>query len=317
MKLRVLAAAAALLYGADAYGQKATPVVGGLINPSGVAIQPETGHLFVSDSGAGRIIRIVEGKVEDVVVGFKLDVYGKGPMFNIGPLGLLFLDRNTLVVGGGDLPDGQEALRAFTVPAAGSTPVRVEQAVASYTLPPQGEVVGEGNFYALARVGDDIFVTSNGDDTKGWVAKAAVKGSKLTGFSRSIATKEAVGVDAPVGITVSPRGELVVGQMGEINVPHDSLLTFYSPKDGKKLMNLETGLYDISALAYSPKGQLLALDFAWMKTDEGGLFQLDAIQKDGQSAVKARKLLPLDKPAAMAFGAERKRTRATRSPAVW
>ena len=57
-------------------------------------------------SGAGRIVRIElsTGKVEDVITGFKQDVYGKGPMYDIGPLGLAFLDANTLVVGGGDLP---------------------------------------------------------------------------------------------------------------------------------------------------------------------------------------------------------------------
>ena len=43
-------------------------------------------------------------------------------------------------------------------------------------------------------------------------------------------------------------------------------------------MNLETRLYDITGLAYSPKtGLLYATDFAWMQTDEGGLFRLDAV----------------------------------------
>jgi hypothetical protein len=305
MKLKSMAAAAATaLCCTLAFGEpQVTTVLDGLDNPCGVAVQPETGHVFVSDSGAGKVIRIVNGKAEDVVVGFKLDIYGKGPMYNIGPLGLLFLDKNTLVVGGGDLPDGQEQLRVFTVPAAGSTPVKVDDAISSFGLPAQGDVLGEGNFYALAKTADAIFVTSNGDDTKGWVARATLKGGKVTGFARYIATKEAVGIDAPVGATISPRGELVIGQMGEISVPHDSQLSFYSPKDGKLRMSQETGLYDIAALAYRPKsGQLLALDFAWMKTDEGGLFQLDSVQSNGKAAVQGKKLLSLDKPSAMDFG---------------
>ena len=77
-----------------------------LNNPCGVAVQPGTGHVFVSDSAAGRVIRIVKGKLEDVITGFPQDIYGKGPMYDIGPLGLAFPSQDTLVVGGGGLKDG-------------------------------------------------------------------------------------------------------------------------------------------------------------------------------------------------------------------
>lgn len=285
---------------------KVTTVLEGLDNPCGVAVQPETGHVFVSDSGAGKVIRIVDGKPQDVIVGFKIDIYGKGPMYNIGPLGLAFLNKDTLIVGGGDLPDGEEQLRTFTVPAPGAEPVSVEDATSSAGLPPEEELKGEGNFYALvvSKGGDAVYVTSNGDDTKGWVAKATIKDGKLGEFQRFIATKEAVEIDAPVGATFSSAGHLVIGQMGEINVPQDGMLTFYNPKDGKMLLNLPTNLYDITALAYSPKGQLLALDFAWMKTDEGGLFNLVEVKKERKQGVEARKVVALDKPSAMAFATD-------------
>ena len=56
-------------------------------------------------------------------------------------------------------------------------------------------------------------------------------------------------------------------------------------------MNLETGLYDITGLAYSPKTKLLyAIDFAWMAAGEGGLFRLDADQKNTASGVKTVKI---------------------------
>jgi hypothetical protein len=172
-------------------------------------------------------------------------------------------------------------------------------------LEPQDGIVGEGNFYAVAATKTAIYVTSNGDDTKGWVAKADINGTKIENFTRFIATKEAVEVDAPVGIAISPRGEVVVGQMGEINVPEDGLLTFYNAKTGAKLLNLKAGgLFDITALAYSPKGQLYATDFAWMDTTKGGLFQLVAENQDGAQAIKATKIATLDKPTAMAFGAD-------------
>ena len=74
-------------------------VLDGLDNPCGVAVQPETNHVFVSDSGAGKVIRVVDGKAQAVIVEFPRDTYGKGPKYQIGPLGLTFLDKDTLVVG--------------------------------------------------------------------------------------------------------------------------------------------------------------------------------------------------------------------------
>jgi DNA-binding beta-propeller fold protein YncE len=283
---------------------KTETILSGLNNPCGVAIQPETKHVFVSDSGAGKIIRIVDGKAEDVIVGSPKDIYGKGPMYDIGPLGLLFLDKNTLVVGDGGYKDGEEYVRVYTVPEAGKPALDFDkdtkEKIGPLTM--EGDLKPEGNFYALAATPTAIYITSNGDDTKGWVAKIERNGTKFGKLTRGIATKEATEVDAPVGITINAEGQIVVGQMGEINKPKDGLLTFYSAKTGTKLLNLETGLFDITGLAYAPKtGLLYATDFAWMETGEGGLFRLDQENKGGKQSVKATKIAKLDKPTALAF----------------
>lgn len=277
-------------------------VLEGLDNPCGIAIQPETGIVFVADSGAARIVKVENGVAVPVVVDFKIDIYGKGPQYNIGPLGLLFLDKNTLVVGGGDVVDGEEMLYVFDLTDM-KEPLKASAPKASFKLAAEGEIKGEGNFYAITQVIGSLFVTCNGDDTKGWVSRATLDGNKVTGFERFLATKEAVQVDAPVGITTSPRGELVVGQMGEINVANDSLITFYDPKTKEMLLNLKTELHDITALAYSPspRGQLYALDFAWLDTTQGGLFQ---ILKDAEKGVRTKKIVSLDKPSAMAFASD-------------
>ncbi len=304
--LPLIAAGLIALAISPARGQtKADTVLGGLSNPTGLAVQPETGHVFVSDSAAGRIIRVVDGKAEDVVTGFPLDKYGKGPFYDIGPLGLAFLDKDTLVVGDGSFKDGEEYVRVFTVPAAGKPALNFDKDAKAKLgpLPEKDGLKPEGNFYAIAVGKTAIYISSNGDDTKGWVLKADVNGTKLGELTRYIATKEAVEVDAPVGITMGPDGDIVVGQMGEVNKPKDSLLTFYNAKTGKKVLNLETGLYDITALAYSPKTKLLyATDFAWMSSGDGGLYRLDKSNAGGKQAAKATKILALEKPTAMAFG---------------
>lgn len=283
--------------------QKAETVLDGLNNPTGVAIQPETGTVFVSDSGAGRVIRVVDGKAENVITDFPQDVYGKGPKYNIGPLGLAFIDKDTLVVGGGGYKDGEELLRVYAVPAPGES-IKAEKMTSSFKLEATDALKGEGNFYGVTVNSAGIFVTCNGDDTKGWIGKAHLAGQKVGPFERSIKTKEAVDVDAPTAIT-SRSGEkgdqLVVGQLGEISQPEDSLLTFYDTS-GKLLLDLDTGLYDITGLAYSPKGQLYATDFAWLDTSKGGLFQLIRKVEDGQQVCEAKKIASLDKPTALAFG---------------
>ncbi|MCI0359975.1 MAG: hypothetical protein L0211_15970 [Planctomycetaceae bacterium] len=298
------AVAAGWCLAAFAQEAKVETVVGGLSNPCGVAVQPETGHVFVADSAAGRVVRVVDGKLEEVITGFPKDVFGKGPFYDIGPLGLVFLDKNTLVVGDGGFKDGEEYIRVYTVPDAGKPALDFDKDAKSKSGPLAAAegVVGEGNLYGLAATKTAIYVTCNGDDTKGWVAKVDVTGSKLGNLERFIPTKEQVEVDGPVGITISERGEIVVGQFGENNKPHDSLLTFYSAKTGMKILNLQTNLYDITGVAYSPKTKLLyATDFAWMAETEGGLFRLDSDPQNAATSLKTVKIAALDKPTAMAF----------------
>ena len=274
-----------------------------LNHPCGVAIQPETGHVFVAESGGARVVRVVDGKAQPVIVDFPLDVYGKGPQYKIGPLGLAFAGKNVLVVGGGGHPDGAELLRIYNLPKEGEAPLKATDMVTSFKLTETELMKGEGNFYALAVTSSGIFVTSNGDDEKGWVAKADVSGTKFGPFKRFIATREQTGVDAPVAVTVSPDGQLLVGQAGELTEPKDSQLTFYDPVSGKELLNFATGLYDITGLAFSPKTKrLFAIDFSWMEASAGGLFEISVDRSTQGQKLKLAKIVGLDKPTAMAFG---------------
>jgi DNA-binding beta-propeller fold protein YncE len=282
----------------------------GIKNPCGVAVQPETGTVWVGHAdGVTRFFPTSPSANDHVIRGFKSDIYGKGPMYDIAALGLEFLDKDTLFVGGGDLVDGQELMYLFNVkslPAkAGSAFITVKDAKTFGPIAPSDESkMGEGNFYGLAHDKNGLYITSNGDDTKGWVLKIPLKDGKPAGKLQTfIATKVATDVDAPVGIAMNKQGHILVGQMGEINVPKDSLLTAYDPTTGKLLWKAETGLHDIAALAHHPKtGKLYALDYAWMKPEDGGLFELTVEQTSaGKVAVKATKVAPLSFPTAMAF----------------
>jgi DNA-binding beta-propeller fold protein YncE len=242
-------------------------VVTNLESPSGLAVHPTTGHVFVASRyGVYRYIPDPGGNKHQApieIAGYPVDVYGKGPMYNIGPLGLGFLDNDHLIVGDGSRKDGEELVRVYKIADKAPAEYQKEDA-AVHTLGPikKGDQTasGEGNFYGVAVGGGKIFITCNGDDTKGWIAVSAIADGKPGELKLTIDTKVQTEVDAPVPITFTPDGkELVVGQMGEVNVPGDSLLTFYDPNTGKLARKLKTGLHDLAGLAYSPKtGKLYA-----------------------------------------------------------
>ena len=312
--LATLLAAALLAAGvtsASAQEVKKVTCLEGLLNPSGLVMQPGTNHLLVSDSGAGRILcfHIDDWHYDKCILKFAKDIYGKGPMYDVGPLGMTFVGK-TLVVGGGDQVDGKEVVYFFDVPPHGQT---IEAAKAKFTAGPipvgaAESPKGEGNFYGLAYTNNAVYVTSNGDDTKGWILKTVVsKDGKPGELKPFIATKPLVNVDAPVAITVDSHGHLVVGQMGEMNVPGDSLLCIYDAKSGELITSAKTGLSDIAGLAYGPKSKkLYAIDFSWAKPEDGGLFELTLSGEEKDATVKTKKLCSLDKPAAMCFGTDGK-----------
>ena len=280
-------------------------VVKHLENPSGVAVHPGTGHVFItSRQGVFRWPPKMMSKIYLEVDGFPTDEYGKGPKYNIGPLGVTLWGTDRLIVPDGSKPDGEEIVRIYKIadelPAKPRKADETEFVLGPIKGNPEINYKGEGNYYAAVVWNDTIYVTANGDDTKGWIVTSKIVDGKPGELTGAIATKEATQVDAPVAITVTPDGSsLVVGQMGEVSVPGDSLLTFYD-KDGKLTKKYNAKLNDITGLAYSPKtGKLYATDFAWaeeIKTN-GGLFELVI---EGEE-VTPKKILGLDRPTALAF----------------
>jgi DNA-binding beta-propeller fold protein YncE len=283
-----------------------------LLNPCGLAIQPGTNCVFVSTRfGIYRYDpnyeRPSEHKAGIEIDGYpkEVDVFGTGPKYEIGPLGLAFLDRDHLVVGDGSRKKGEELVRVYKLPAAPPPPDGwIKEDAAQFTLGPikadADSSTGEGDFFGVAIGHDAIWVTCHGDETKGWIAKSELKDGKPGPLKPSIATKPATQVAAPGPITFTPDGkELVVGLMGDVNSEErDSVIAFFDPADGSLKRKLIAGLFDVTGLAYSPKTKrLYATDFAWKKPREGGLFELTV---DGDK-MKATRIVPLDKPAALAF----------------
>jgi DNA-binding beta-propeller fold protein YncE len=284
-----------------------------LLNPSGLAIQPGTDCVFISTRfGIYRYDPSYQ-RPEQHKAGIEIDGYthvnsfGPGPKYEIGPLGLAFLDRNHLVVGDGSRKIGADVVRVYKLPAVPPPPDQwIPEDKAEFTLSPikpgEQSSTGEGVFFGVAVGHDAIWVTCRGDETKGWIAKSEIKEGKPGPLKLTISTKPATQVSGPGPITFTPDGkELVVGLTGDLNSDErDSVIAFFDPADGSLKRKLPTGLYDVSGLAYSPKTKkLYATDFAWKKPSDSGLFELTV----DDDKMKATRVVPLVKPSALAFDA--------------
>ena len=64
---------------------------------------------------------------------------------------------------------------------------------------------------------------------------------------------------------------------------------------------LDTGLSDISGLAYSSTGQLYAVDAAWDDPRQGGVFRLDDARTEGHQACRAVKVAAVTRGISLAF----------------
>lgn len=304
---------------ADGNAPKVTveTIAAGLDTPMAVAIWPVSGEVFVSESGAGRVVRVPpnkDAKPQPVVTGFAVGQSADLPELRVGPLGLAFTTSDNLVVGSGGEGPGKDAVRIFAATPPGKSLTLADAKKTMTIKPGDASKGGEGSFYGIAAVPYALFATSRGDAESGWVSRSWIRmasgnKSEITLELRPfIDTTRLVHTGAPTALAVSKRGELVVSQAGKFDKNRDSRLTFYDPSNAKLLLNLPIGLFDVMGLAYSPQtGLLYAVDLAWADGKEGGkeggLYRLDASDTDGVLGIKPVKIAPLDRPTSLAFAA--------------
>ena len=304
-------------------GVKVDVVMEGLYNPCGIAVAGDRDNvvIYVSNSGKGEIVRIDvqrPGQAKPVVTGFPLAPFGKGPTYQLGPMGLAFLDANTLLVGGGDAADGRNVLRAFALSdsnasnnnasaesssdSAARTATEITYKEALWTAGPID--VGSDRWGDIFQVAvekrSSVFIACNSDEGPGLVARATLSGAAVGDFSPFVNTNPETLVSAPTAVLLTPEGDLAVGQMGSTDKQLDSVLSFYNARSGEHLFSASVGLNDMIAMAYGPSGLLYALDFGWGEGVRGGLYRLD----QAQNGVKATLIEPLDHPTSLVFGAD-------------
>jgi hypothetical protein len=288
-----------------------------LNNPCGLTVRPSLPasgphELYLSESGAGKVVRISTDKPAEktpVITDFPMGKFGDDPAYAVGPLGLEFLTRTKLAVGTGGLGKGEDVVRVYALPTDAKSLAydQADHSVGPIPKDPRSET-GEGAFFALAKIEDELdkalYVTSAGDPEKGWVLKANMAGNKLADLQPFIATRRVTGAASPSAATVNPKSRshyLLIGQMGDKGSERDSIIGFYGPTSGTPALILKTGLYDITGLAYSPTGDLYALDFAHANPEAGGVYRIDAADVNGRQSARAVKIAAIERPTSLAF----------------
>lgn len=281
-----------------------------LDNPTGLALRPTQAkrgpyQLFFAESGAGRVLSVSTGaleQVEEVIRDFPRGTLGQAPKYRVGPMGLAFLDRKKLTVG----EQSPNRLSGYVLPEQAEA--LLVAADRSYSVGPLQESIAEEiedlNFSGLAKADQAVFVTTGGQASQGWVLKATIEANRLAYLQPLIDIAKVSHWGAPGGIAVIPPPRpafLVVALMGSREDPRDSQLAFFVPATGKLAMSLPTGLHDIVSLAYSPSGQLYAADFSWQEEQAGGVYRLDDARIEGRSACRAVKIASLVRPMSLAF----------------
>jgi hypothetical protein len=270
-------------------------LVDGLKNPFSITIEPESDRIFVAESGAQRIVEIKEAKPVLVAGDFPASKY-RG--YDVGPLSV-FCPKPNMLVAGFDDDNGVGNLALLKLAAEeadAKTSVKARQSVA---FKPKENGSKLGQFTSLIAKHSVVYVVTNGDADNGWIALAELQNETVQSFRASIDTAKKSSFPNPTCVTVSPGGEyLVVAQMGKEGEAKDSRLTFYTLQ-GKIKLNLEVGLHDIVALAYSPnRKHLFAIDYNYADPTKGGLYKLIA---DGADKCKVKKLQDLSFATSMAF----------------
>jgi hypothetical protein len=287
-------------------------LVDDLDNPVSIAVRPGTQpsgplELFISESGAGRVIRTVADdptKQVPVVTGFPLGQWGESSEYAVGPLGLAFLSLHRLAVGTGGLGAGADVIRIYNLPEdRGELTYDDGDQTAGPIASGGRSETGEGFFFSLTTTDRALFAVGRGDE-RGWILRATLDANRIAGLEPFIATRDRAGVAAPMAAVIDPRARhkyLVVGQMGEPSAERDSRVTMYSPASGAVALTVAAGLRDVVALAYSSEGDLYALDFAWADAEMGGVYRLEAAQVDGRESCRPVKIAAVVRPTALAF----------------
>jgi hypothetical protein len=287
-------------------GQQATStvLVNDLHRPSGIAVRPgDSGaqhEIYFALADLGEVRRFRTGTPDEVTTAITGLPRGR--------IHLSFLDRNRLVVVVAataqtpsllvfELKDGtsqsaDEAVQKLglgeNVPAAGEDAISVQSLTRTI---------------ANDRVADQLIVAAQSSNRPAELWKLPIRAGTLDKPAKFV---PASGDSSAAALAISNQGFVVLASSSIDGGERGSRLTFFSPMDGKQVMELPLDLNDIRALTYGPRSRnLYAASYGGPSADSNsessGIFRIDDAGKPGQPAARAVNIAAVPRPVAIAF----------------
>ncbi|MCA9150030.1 MAG: hypothetical protein KDA92_12045 [Planctomycetales bacterium] len=302
---------------------KSTVVAGKLATPWGVAVQLSTNTVHVAESGRGRIVRVVDGELQEVVVGIPISPDPQSPTRQLSAMALSFITPSDLLVGLASERPNVAGIYVVAVPSGDEPAVAWERAI---KLTPDVRITEGAKFWLgvpsiMASLESGILgLTTQWPEQNSTLLSIAITQPERLNHARSyrrptrhsLPNFENVTELQPVALTSGERGERVVGYARSSGTPAapTGALRFLRGTDGDVLLELTLDVPQLTALQLVPGGAanfggatLLALDFGTPE-QTGGIYRIDAALEKGRLVAHTVRLGECARPVAFTVGSQ-------------
>ena len=265
-------------------------------------------EFLFAESGAGRVLKFAADKpneTHEVLAGLKVRDLAENVPLRVGPWSLGFVTPTKLAVWDGVQQDGVKQVGVYVLPTDDKV---LEAANWDHVadLPKDDPQAGNAAFPGMVVGETSAYFSSGSAEDIGTIFKAALIANRLDSPRTLTPSKQNSNLHSPAGLCLSPAAKtqfVVAAYVGELLGERDSSVAFLVPTNGDVALELVPGLFDLVGLAYSPSGQLYAIDFAWQKQQAGGVYRLDDARLDGRPACRAVKIAEVVRPTSLLFDA--------------
>jgi hypothetical protein len=288
---------------------RAEVVIEGLDNPCGLTLRPSSERdapqeILFAESGAGRVLGFAADKPKEdrevitgLTVGEVEELETRASAWSLG-----FVTPTKLAVYGG-MQERSNRVGVYVLPAE-QVPLTADQQD-HHVLIAENDAADSHPVLSGMTFGETIAFFSNGSaELPGQIYRSGLAANRIEMPQPLLNTAESQRSRWPTGVCLSPSSKmqfLVAAFAGELSEARDSRVVFLIPVSGKVSLDLTPGLIDIVGLAYSPSGQLYAIDLAWQEDDAGGVYRLDDARFQGQPACRAVKIAEVARPTSLLF----------------
>jgi hypothetical protein len=284
-------------------------VINQLDNPCGLALRPSSERnapqeILFAESGRGRVLGFtVENPkaTREVLTG--LTVAEVEPLkTRASAWSLGFVTPTKLAVYGG-IKDGSDRVGVYILPAE-HEPLSAEMQDHQVTIGEDEATESQPLLSGMIFGETTAYFSIGSTEVPGQIYRSGLAANRIEMPQPLLNTAESQRSRWPTGVCLSPSTKMqfvVVAFAGDMSESRDSRVAFLIPVSGKVSLDLTPGLVDVVGLAYSPSGQLYAIDLAWEDEGAGGVYRLDDVRFEGQPACRAVKVAEIARPTSLMF----------------